>query len=70
MRVWEIDDLTIPKGYEREGCGGGHEEESKKRVFRNPYNTWMPSYYPTTAQTYLAIHSEWFTRYVGDELDK
>lgn len=67
---WEPHDLNIPNGCGIEGCGGGTEEESKESAFRKSYNACVPDCVRTTARTYLAIGTKWFTRYFVYEPEK
>ena len=44
--------------------------ETKDQVFSKTYEACIPVYVPTAKCAYLAIRSDWFTTYVGDELGK
>lgn len=70
VEEWEPDDLSIPEGCEIECGGGGTEQEAKDQEFSKSCNACVTVYVPTTAWTYLSIRSEWFNRYVGDEICK
>lgn len=66
MKEWESEDLNIATEWNVEAISNGRE--AKERAFRKAYNACVPDYVRAVNRSYLAICSDWFLKYVGNDL--
>ena len=52
-----------------EGTDAETETSAKQRVFSKTYKACVPVFVPTVNRAYLSIRHDWFSEFIGDEVE-